>query len=340
MTRPVTRACAIALAAGAAACSSAHTYEQTYLRSSDNWEFRHEFVRADRLFNAFDYGHSILAETLLRDRDHGASRLEGPVYAFITCHVLRSPPHVPLEEHAVGPTYGADLPEAVATFDWAHMLHRQLYDIIADERLDSAARNRRVEAALRYYRSRPDLALSATPKSMELMEGQPYSLAFRHAAPRFNRLIWSYHWLQMGLYDALLGADDHNARRAAVDATIDRFFAMLDSTSAVPAMMPMSAAVAPRFSAAYPEAAIIFDNLHSLHDVVSDILASPAVAPADRRRVVATALSRYRDSTSYATTRAEWLEMSRSMGLPEMGGPIPEARTPGGLSQPPARCAR
>jgi hypothetical protein len=175
---------------------------------------------------------------------------------------------------------------------------------------------------------------------MELMEGQPYSLAFRHAAPRFNRLIWSYHWLQMGLYDALLGADDQNARRAAVDATIDRFFAMLDSTSAVPAMMPMSAAVAPRFSAAYPEAAIIFDNLHSLHDVVSDILASPAVAPADRRRVVATALSRYRDSTSYATTRAEWLEMSRSMGLPEMGGPIPEARTPGGLSQPPARCAR
>jgi hypothetical protein len=325
MNRSVLGAGVITLVAGAVACSSAHTYEQTYLRVNDNWAFRREFARADRLFNAFDYGHAILAETLLRHPDDGASRLEGPVYAFITCGVLRSPPHVPLEERAVGPTYGTELPEAVATFDWAHMLHRQLYDVIADERLDSAGRARRVEAALRYYRSRPDLALSTTPKSMELMEGQPYSLAFRHAAPRFNRLIWSYHWLQMGLYDALMSTDDHAARRVAVDAAVDRFFEMLDSTSGVPAMMPMSAAIAPRFSAAYPEAAIIFDNLHSLHDVVSDILASPSIAPADRRRAVATALSRYRDSTSYATTRAEWLEMSRDMSLAGMGGSVPDA---------------
>ncbi|HEY2065627.1 MAG TPA: hypothetical protein VGG84_06680 [Gemmatimonadaceae bacterium] len=332
------RGCAIALVAGAVACSSAHTYEQTYLRSDDNWAFRHEFVRADRLFNAFDYGHAILSETLLRHRDDGAIRLDGPIYHFITCRVLPSPPHVPLEEHAVGPTYGAELPEAVATFDWAHMLHRQLYDIIADQRLDSTARGRRVAAALRYYRSRPDLALSATPKSMDLMEGQPYSLAFRHAAPRFNRLIWSYHWLQMGLYDALLSSDDRTARRAAVDAAVDRFFAMLDSTSTVPAMMPMSAAIAPRFSAAYPEAAIIFDNLHALHDVVSDILASPSIAPADKRRVVATALSRYRDSTSYATTRAEWLEMSRGMGSAEMGGPVPDAQPAIGVERPQVGC--
>jgi hypothetical protein len=172
---------------------------------------------------------------------------------------------------------------------------------------------------------------------MDLMEGQPYSLAFRRAAPRFNRLIWSYHWLQMGLYDALLSSDDRTARRAAVDAAVDRFFAMLDSTSTVPAMMPMSAAIAPRFSAAYPEAAIIFDNLHALHDVVSDILASPSIAPADKRRVVATALSRYRDSTSYATTRAEWLEMSRGMGSAEMGGPVPDAQ-PAGVERPQVGC--
>jgi hypothetical protein len=325
MSGPTTRACAVALLASAAACSNAHTYEQTYLRSGDNWEFRHDYARPDRLFNAFDYGHAILSETLLRHPDDAASRLEGPVYAFVTCRVLRSPPSVPLEEHAVGPMYGVELPEAVETFEWAHMLHRQLYDIIADERLGSDARARRVEAALRYYRSRPDLALSATPKSMELMEGQPYSLAFRRAAPRFNRLIWSYHWLQMGLYDALLSSDDPTARRAAVGAAVDRFFAMVDSTSLGPVAMPMSAAIAPRFTAAYPEAAIVFDNLHSLHDVVSDILASPLVARRDKRQAIATALGRYRDSTSFTTTRAEWLEMSRGMALADMGGPVPDA---------------
>jgi hypothetical protein len=239
--------------------------------------------------------------------------------------VLPSPPSVPLEERAVGPVYGAQLPEAVAVFEWAHLLHRQLYDIIADERLMPDERTHRTQAALRYYRSRPDLALSSTPKSMELMEGQPYSLAFRRAAPRFNRLIWSYHWLQMGLYDALLNNEGHERRQAAVDATVDRFFDMIaDSSRAVPSMMPMSAAIAPRFTALYPEASIIFDNLHALHDVVSDVLASPLVPAAQKRREIGIALRRYRDSTSFTTTNAEWLEMSRGMGVDAMGGLIPE----------------
>jgi hypothetical protein len=305
-------------------CSAARTYDQAYLRARDNWTFRRDYERADRLFNAFDYGHAILSETLLRFPEEGARRLEGPVYAYVTCRVLRSPPRVPLEERAVGPTYGAQLPEAVAMFEWAHLLHRQLYDIIADERLRPDERARRAASALRYYRSRPDLALSATPKSMELMEGQSYSLAFRRAAPRFNRLIWSYHWLQMGLYDALLNNEGHETRRAAVDATVDRFFAMVaDSSRGLPSVMPMSAAIAPRFTALYPEASIIFDNLHALHDVVSDVLASPLVPGPDKRRAIDVALRRYRDSTTFTTTTAEWLEMSRGMGAAAMGGGIP-----------------
>ncbi len=307
----------------AAGCAGARTYDQAYLRASDNWTFRREYARADRLFNAFDYGHAILSETLLRHPDDAARRLDGPVYEFITRDLLHSPPNVPLEEHAIAPVYGTLLPEAVATFEWAHLLHRQLYDIIADERLSAAQRSVRVNEALRYYRSRRDLALSSAPKSMVLMEGQPYSLAFRHAAPHFNRLIWSYHWLQMGLYDALLSTPDQRGRRNAVDATVNRFFALVaDSTDAL-SMMPMSDAIAPHFSEQYPEAAIIFDNLHSLHDVVSDILASPVVAREHRRAEVLRALSRYRDSTTSVTSRDEWRAMSRAMGTEHMGGAIP-----------------
>ncbi|MEP6731880.1 MAG: hypothetical protein ABJE10_14630 [bacterium] len=312
------------LAIGASlSCSHSQPYEQSYLRASDNWAFRREYASADHLFNAFDYGHAILSETLLRHPDDAAARLEGPIYAFITTHLLKQPPSVPLDEHAIAPRYGVVVPEAIATFEWTHALHRQLYDIISDQRVSPAMRDRRIRDALHYYRSRVDLALSDAPKSMVLMEGQPYSLAFRRAAPRFNRLIWSYHWLQMGLYDALLRTGDYQSRHIAVESTVARFFLLLGDSSAVPSMMPMSAAIAPLFSERYPEAAIIFDNLHSLHDVVSDILASPIVAPANKRAEILRALDRYRDSTSFVMSRREWLEMSRSMGVEHMGGGIP-----------------
>jgi hypothetical protein len=311
VARAAVIACWFLLAAGC----GARTYEQTYLGARDNWSFRDQYPSADRLFNAFDYGHAILSETLLRHSDDAGRRLDGAVYRYVTCSVLQHPPHVPLEEHAVGPTYGAQFPEAVETFEWAHLLHRQLYDIIADDRLTAVAREARIAAALRYYRSRPDLALSSTPKSMELMEGQRYSLAFRRAAPRFNGLIWSYHWLQMALYDALLQSPDAASRRVAVARDVQRFMRMTqDSGRNAPTAMPMSAAVAPEFTQRYPQASVIFDNLHALHDVVSDVLASPLVSRQAKRNEVRLALARYRDSTSFTMSRDEFFAMSRAMG--------------------------
>ena len=107
------------------------------------------------------------------------------------------------------------------------------------------------------------------------MEGQPYSLAFRRRYPKFNGLIWAYHWLQVGLYEPLVTARSSEERRAGVDAAVARFRAMLaDPPRSMPTIMPMTAAVAPEFSRRYPEIAIIFDNLHAMHDVISDVLAS------------------------------------------------------------------
>jgi hypothetical protein len=298
-----------------AGCVGARTYEQTYLRASDNWKFRSRYPEADHLFNGFDYGHAILSEMLVRHPDDAAQRLEGPVYRRVTCEILRHPPSVPLEERAIGPTYTTEYPEAVATFEWAHMLHRQVYDIIAAYPLATEERERRLRAALRYYRSRPDLALSAQPKSMELMEGQPYSLTFRKEAPKFNGLIWSYHWLQMALYDALLDAPDPTSRQEAVARDVEIFRRMTyEDGRYAPAEMPMSPAIAPTFTRHYPEFAAIFDNLHSLHDVVSDVLASPSVKERDKRAAILLAISRYRDSTSYVTSREEWMSMGGEMG--------------------------
>ena len=55
-------------------------------------------------------------------------------------------------------------------------------------------------------------------------------------------------------------------------------------------------------------------------DVVSDILTAHADDRAAQRQELLTAVARYRDDTSAVTTRAEWLEMSRTMDVRRMGG--------------------
>jgi hypothetical protein len=246
--------------------------------ASHNWAFRHTYPEADRLFNAFDYGHAIVYEELISHPDGPASRIERERFDFIVDHLLVHPPAVPLDEEAIGPRYAQLLPEAHEMFEWAHMLHRQIYDIWADDHIPLAGKDSAVATVIRYYRSRGDLAFSATPKNMSLMDGQFYSTAFRKTHPKFTGLLWSYHWLQVVLYDALLRGQTPAERRANVDTVVRRFRAMLvDPPAHMPSVMPMTAAVAPAFADRYPDAAIIFDNLHAFHDVVADILASSAV---------------------------------------------------------------
>src|SRR5207253_1430934 len=129
----------------------------------------------------------------------------------------------------------------------------------------------------------------------------------RQRFPTYNGLIWSYHWLQMTLYEALLASANPQQRQQNVDAVVARFWNMIDSAPAnLPTAMPQSPEVAPEFSTRYPEAAIIFDNLHSLHDVVSDILADETVRHRDKRRLILEAAARYRDDTSSIVTIEDW----------------------------------
>lgn len=298
------------------------THEQFYLQASHNWVFRNTYAAADRLFNAFDYGHAILYETLWTRPNAAPAELEVTEYDFLTKRVLVRPPRLPLEEGAIEIKYVQLAPEAKQMFEWAHLLHRQLYDVLADERLDQTSKDREVRRLLDYYKSRTDVAFSSKPKSMKLMQEQPYSLAFRTQYPKFNGLIWGYHWLQVGLYEPLLVGTTVESRQAGVRATTARFWQMLqDPPRTFPHQMPMTAAVAPVFAARYQEAAIIFDNLHSMHDVISDILANDRVPRHRKRAEILLAAARFRDDTSYVMTPAAWLAMTGHMGVENMGGP-------------------
>jgi hypothetical protein len=299
------------------------TYEQFYLPGSFNWKFRHNYPTADRLFNAFDYGHAILYERLWTRPGAAISLLEETEYTFITRELLVHPPNLPLEEAAIEIEYAKLAPEAKMMFDWAHLFHRQIYDVWADESIPVAQKDAKVHELLGYYKTRRDLAFSSRPKTMELMEGQPYSLAFRKNYPKFNGLIWAYHWLQIGLYEPLLAGRNLDERQTGIIAAVARFKQMIENPPTwMPRIMPMSPAVAPLFSERYPEAAIIFDNLHSMHDVVSDILANPAVPRNQKRARILEAARRYRDDTSYVMSVEEWKNMARMMGVQNMGGPV------------------
>src|SRR5262249_8734619 len=251
------------------------------------------FPEADRLLNAFDYGHAALYQTLIT-RDDAAARLDGAEFDFITKDLLRHPPNLAIDEAAVGPDYAKLAPELVALFDWAHVLHRQIYDVWSVPGLTDQQRDANVARLLRYYQSRRDLALSTRPKSMALMEGQPYSRVFRPRAPKFNGLLWSYHWFQLAMYDALIMGNGGSELQSHVDSTTRRFFAMLaDAPRRMPPEMPMAPTSAPIFAARYPEAAIVFDNLHALHDVVADILTSPLVPKNEKRAALLAAAAAY-----------------------------------------------
>jgi hypothetical protein len=332
----VLAATAAAAGSGPVAPASAQwstVYEQTYLPASHNWAFRRNYASADRLFNAFDYGHAILYEMLYTRPDAPTSLLEEDVYDRLTRRVLVRPPRLPLEESAIEVEYAKLAPEAKMMFDWAHILHRQTYDVWADERIPAAEKDAHMAEILAYYKTRPDLAFSSRPKSMELMDGQHYSLAFRERFPKFNGLIWAYHWLQVGLYEPLLVGRTPDERQTLVRATVARFWQMLeDPPASMPYLMPMTAAISPRFAERYPEISIIFDNLHMMHDVVSDILASPDVPRERKRAEIVRAVELFRDNTSYVTTVEEWRQMAVGMGLNNQGGApvgfLPELPTP------------
>jgi hypothetical protein len=145
---------ALSLGTLVASCGSfSRVPEQTYLGASYNWAFRDRFPHSDRLFNAFDYGHATLYEHLIRDEgrpDVAVREIDGREFEFITTRLLVHPPDLPLDEHAIGPTYSTLVPELAAVFDWAHVLHRQLYDVLADPRIDSAGRDARIAQLIRY----------------------------------------------------------------------------------------------------------------------------------------------------------------------------------------------
>lgn len=316
--------------------------EQFYAPGSFNWAFLRDENGAARLFNAFDYGHAVLYERLLTERGVMLDSSLAEAYRYLTTDLLVRPPRFAIAEEAVMPRYAAEFWRAKQVFEWAHLLHRQIYDVYARAGatgLGPQATDSMIEALTDRYLERREYALAPAPKSMALMDGQPYSGVFARQQPRFNGLIWAYHWLQVGLYEPyarqVARSQEPDAERQSTTIDADRrlsalgpvlsHFRQMVATGPFPEVMPMTSAVAPVFTEAHPRAAAIFDNLHSLHDVISDILLNDAVVPrSEKRAAVWRALAEYQDATTNVEADEHWRMMGEMAGgVERMGGAVP-----------------
>lgn len=297
--------------------------EQFYYPGKFNWAFLKIYPEGGRLFNAFDYGHAVLYERLFTKPAPEREAALEKEYQFLTTNLLIRPPRFAVAEEVIEPAYAKMAWQAKQMFDWAHVLHRQIYDSYADERLSPDARDSLIERVTDYYLSRKDYAFAAAPKSMTLMDEQYFSQGFRKAHPKFNGLIWAYHWLQVGLYEPLILGKTAAEKKAGVKATLARFWSMLDDAPKnFPTMMPMTSAIAPNFSAKHPRAAVIFDNLHMMHDIISDILVADTIPRERKRAVIYAQLAEFRDGTRNLISLDEWRHMAEMMGgAAMMGGP-------------------
>lgn len=252
-----------------------------YLRGPWNWTISRQFPELQKEFNGIDFGHAHLAETLLHtNNDADIEQARQEINAFI-----ESQASLPPDEAVIAPTFQQLAWGVQNTFDWAHQLHRDLYDLFAANHVtDKQAAYRKI---LDHYLAQPH---AITPLPLDhpgALWSFPESRNFVRRFPKFNAQIWSYHWLQAKIAEAQMGriaAEQHTL----LTPVLSQYHEYLRNPRLDWQFMPMFHEIAPTFSQQFPEAANIFDNLHMLHDNIDDVLSSPDLFPtfdAKRERI-------------------------------------------------------
>ncbi|MDH3271571.1 MAG: hypothetical protein OEN56_09580 [Gemmatimonadota bacterium] len=196
---------------------------------------------------------------------------------------------------------------------------RETLSILADP--DVVDRSAALADAVTRYRSRPEVALPAVPKDMEILYGHPYALAFRTGYGELDGFIWAGHWLRLAVTEPLIDSPPGPERAAGVDTVTTRYHGKLsqgEAPQAFPSEIPLAPAIAPGLIWLSPESAMIWDNLSMLLEVVADVLASPEAS--DTRSAVEAALAFFLDPDVAVTDQDEWEIMALRHGIFFQGG--------------------
>ncbi|MEX5213438.1 MAG: hypothetical protein NW703_04675 [Nitrospiraceae bacterium] len=302
------------LVAALAGCSEFEPRDKRfYYRALWNFALREDLAELDSEFNGVDFGHANLYENLLLTGGHDVEAIESRARKETLAFIATKPRLNPNEE-AIAPTYMKLAWRAQNTFDEAHALHRATYDIVVSNLSDSDE-NTAIRKVLAYYQD-SRYALTAHRLDHRRLDAFPYSREFRQRFPLFNATIWSYHYLQVAVYDPLQAAADLEAKTRAVRPILATYRGYLERPPVQWTFMPLTAEYSPSFAARYPELANIFDNLHMLHDNISDILASGLLPTWEAKRAE---IYRVLDSYYLASADANNPMMIRDGHEPHLG---------------------
>jgi hypothetical protein len=250
-----------------------------YYRALWNFALRENLQELDIEFNGVDFGHSNLYEHLLltgaKDVPVIEDRARKETLRFIDSRPVLNP-----NEEAIAPTYMKLAWKAQNTFDEAHALHRATYDIYVSDLVDKEAAIRKVVA---FYRD-STYAITSKPLDHMRLDHFPYSKSFRRKFPLFNATIWAYHYLQVVVYDVLAASPDLLSKQKSVEPILHTYHGYLDNPPVEWTFMPLTAELSPKFAAQYQELANIFDNLHMMHDNISDILTTDLLPTWEEKR--------------------------------------------------------
>jgi hypothetical protein len=218
--------------------------------------------------NAIAVGHAFAYEDIVTGK---AKDLETKTYQKINW-VLKNPPKFMPDEGNISPTFGRKYGVLEQVFEWAHIFHAQTVDVLASSKLTNEEKEAEIKKLYQFYLTKVPYAITGLPMNMGYLDSQPYSKAFRQKYPKVNGLFWGYHWLQGTMYDLLYEKTLEEQKQAYKQVGKQYHSQELYRTDR--AFMPMFAELSPKFARRFPEISNTFDNLHMLHDMVNDILAS------------------------------------------------------------------
>ena len=239
--------------------------------------------------NAIAVGHAFAYEDIVTGK---AKDLETKTYQKINW-VLKNPPKFMPDEGNISPTFGRKYGVLEQVFEWAHIFHAQTVDVLASSKLTNEEKEAEIEKLYQFYLTKVPYAITGLPMNMGYLDSQPYSKAFRQKYPKVNGLFWGYHWLQGTMYDLLYEKTLEEQKQAYKQVGKQYHSQELYRTDR--AFMPMFAELSPKFARRFPAISNTFDNLHMLHDMVNDILASDWLSPQQKDEQI---------------TRAIWLVMA------------------------------
>ena len=322
-------AAGLILALAATACTQMEQRDKRfYYRALWNFALRENLKELDVEFNGVDFGHSNLYENLLWTGASDVPAIEEKARRE-TLQFISSRPVLNPNEEAIAPTYMRLAWKAQNTFDEAHALHRSTYDIYVSD-LSASDKDRAIRKVLAFYQ---DSAYAITAKRLDhqRLDTLPYSKSFRRKFPLFNATIWAYHYLQVVVYDVLAAAPDLHSKQKAVEPILRTYHGYLDQPPVAWTFMPMTGELSPKFASEYPEIANIFDNLHMMHDTISDILTTDLLPTWEEKRKE---IYRITQAYYWASADAANPYIVRD-GQPHHSGPTPalEPGTPDGHSR-------